>query len=115
MMNILDDKLEDLRKAATEQTNRVCNEVEGAVDTLAQAAERREVARKAAKAKRDEADQIEAAAEREYQTALTNHQTALISVSQQLAAGQMVTGSTATPQPRKAKPKLITDEKDEAA
>lgn len=115
MMNILDDKLEDLRKAATEQTNRVCNEVDGAVDALAQAEERREVARKAAKVKREEADQIEAAAEREYQTARTNAVTVLISISQQLASGQMVTGNTTTPQPRKAKPKLITDEKDEAA
>lgn len=115
MIDILDEKIEEFRKAATEQVNRVCNEVNGAVDTLAQAAERREVARKAAKAKREEADQIEAAAEREYQTALTNTTTVLISVAQQLASGQMVTGSTATPQPRKAKPKLITDDKDEAA
>lgn len=115
MMNILDDKLEELRKAATEQTNRVCNEVDSAVDALAQAEERREVARKAARLKRDEADQIEATAEREYQTARTNATTALISISQQLAAGQMVTGSATTPQPR-SKVKLVNGEKkDEAA
>lgn len=110
MMNILDDKLEDLRKAATEQTNRVCNEIDVGVDLLAQAGERRDVARKAARLKRDEADKIEAEAEREYQTALTNSTTALLSISQQLAAGQMVTGSTNIPQQRKPKPKLVNGE-----
>lgn len=110
MMNIIDDKLEELRKAATEQTNQVCNELDAAVDALAQAAERREIARKNATTKRAEADQLESTAEREYQTALTNVQTALLSVRQQLAAGQMVTGSTSTPQARKPKPKLVNGE-----
>lgn len=112
MTNLIQDKAAELVKLATEQNNQVCNEIDGSVDALTHAAERLEVAEKLAKAKHDEADQILAAAKREYQAACANATTALISVRQQLAAGQMVTGSTATPQPRntKAKPKLVGDE-----
>lgn len=112
MTNVFNDKLAEIGKVYIEQNNQVCNEIDGSVDAVTHANEQRDIARKLAKAKRDEADQIEAAAEREYQTALTTATTALISVRQQLAAGQMVTGSTATPQPRnsKAKPKLVGDE-----
>lgn len=112
MTNVFKDKADELVKLQVEQNNQVCNEIDGSLDVLTHAAERLEVAEKLAKAKYDEADQILAAAKREYEAARANATTALISVRQQLAAGQMVTGSTATPQPRntKAKPKLVGDE-----
>lgn len=112
MKNLMNDIAAQMVKAAAEQSNQITNEVNSAVELNMQADQVLELAEKAAEEKHREADEIILAAQRKAQTLRSEANTVLLGVCQQLAAGQMVTGSTAAPQLRnsKTKPKLVGDE-----
>lgn len=115
MKKLIDDKLEEIRRAATTQTNQVCNELNALASALQDADNRLLAAMAAATRKQEEAAQIEALAQRDHSTALHAIIESTLALVQQLDDGQMVTGSTETPATRKSKPKLIGNEKEEAA
>lgn len=100
MLNVIEEKIEEIRRVATTQTNQVCNELNALADALQQAEAQFSTKMKAATAKRFEASQIEEHAVRDHSTALHNILATALSIVQQLDDGMMVTGSTEEPQRR---------------
>lgn len=113
MLNIIEEKLADVRKTAQEQSNRIASEVNSGADALNAALTRFNTTMQQVKLKREEADQLQAAAVRELDTALSQHQSVQLGIVQQLADGRMVTGSDAAVVPSR-KPKLKAVEGGEA-
>lgn len=105
MLNIIDEKLEQIRTAAADQQACIINELNANVDATNAAMARFSAAMKQAHAKRDEARQIEQAAVRDLDTALNNSQTVQLALMQQLDSGQIVGGSN-TPAVARKPPKL---------
>ena len=109
MLNVIEEKIEEIRRVATTQTNQVCNELNALADALQQAEGRFTVNMKAAAVKRDEASKIEELAMREHSTALSNILASTLAIVQQLDDGQMVTGSIEAPS-RKSKLRAVAGE-----
>lgn len=106
MLNVIEEKLVEIRKTAQEQSNRIASELNAATDGLNAALTRFNTTMRQAQLKRQEADQLEAAAIRELDTAATNLQAIQVGIVQQIADGRMVTGSDTPTLPRR-KPKLV--------
>jgi hypothetical protein len=104
MINAIDEVLAKAREVAVEQSNRIVSELNAAYDAMNAAQTRFNDRMAAAKAKRAEADAIEADAIREHDTALSNAAAVSLSILQQLSEGRMITGS-ATPAPKR--PRLV--------
>lgn len=106
MLNIIEEKLGEIRKTAQEQSNRIASELNTGADGLNVALTRFNTTMQQARLKRQEADQLEAAAIRELDTAIGNNQAIQFGIVQQIADGRMVTG-TDTPVIPARKPKLV--------
>jgi len=109
MLNVIEERLEEIRRVATTQTNQVCNELNSLADALQQAEARFSTNMKQASQKREEAAKIEELALREHSTALHNILATTLSIVQQLDDGMMVTGSVEEPQ-RKPKIRAVAGE-----
>ena len=106
VLNAIEEKLTEIRATAMEQSNRIANDLNAAADAMNGALTRFNMAMTTVRQKRQEADQLEAAAIRELDTAIANNQTIQIGIVQQIADGRMVTGSD-TPVIPTRKPKLV--------
>jgi hypothetical protein len=106
MLNAIEEQLTAIRATAMEQSNRIANDLNSAADAMNGALTRFNMALTTVRQKRQEADQLEAAAIRELDTAISNNQTVQIGIVQQIADGRMVTGSD-TPVIPTRKPKLV--------
>jgi hypothetical protein len=109
MLNVIEEKIEEIRRVATTQTNQVCNELNSLADALQQAEARFSTNMRAASVKREEASKIEELALREHSTALSNILASTLAIVQQLDDGQMVTGSIEAPV-RKPKIRAVAGE-----
>lgn len=110
MMNVIEEKVDEIRRVAREQTNQVCNELNALANALQEADGRFSASMAAAARKRDEATQIEAMALRDHSTALGAIVTAAMDIVKQLDDGMMVTGSTEAPTKRQAKIRAVAGE-----
>lgn len=109
MLNVIEEKIEQIRQVAKTQTNQVCNELNALADALQQAEGRFTTNMRAAAVKREEASKIEELAQREHATALHNVLASVLAIVQQLDDGMMVTGSIEEPQ-RKPKIRAVAGE-----
>lgn len=113
MLNAIEEQLSAIRATAMEQSNRIANDLNSAADDMNSATTRFNMAMAAVRQKRHEADQLEAAAIRDFDTAISNDQTIKIGIVQQIADGRMVTGCD-TPVIPNRKPKLVKASADPA-
>lgn len=104
MITAIEDILNQARAVASEQSNRIASEMSSAYDAVNAAATRFNDRMKLARAKLDEASQIQADAVREHDSALSQTGAVLLSIVQQLSEGRMVTGSD---QPAPKRPRLV--------
>ena len=100
MINTIEEALNAVRTAATDHNNRVINELSASYDADNAAKTMFNEQMKLARQKRAEADEIQEAAMREYNTARANAGAVALSIVQQLSEGQMITGSN-TPAPKR--------------
>lgn len=106
MLNVLEERLTEIRATAMEQTNRIANELNSAVDALNGQVARFNATMTTVRQMRDKASELEAAAIRDLDSAIANNMAVEVGIVQQLADGRMVTGSD-TPVIPTRKPKLV--------
>jgi hypothetical protein len=105
VITAIEEMLDGVRKVANEQSNRIAGELNAAYDQQNAAMARFNQQMKLAKAKREEAERIEADAVRDLDTAFGNTGAVSLSIIQQIGEGRIVTGSD-TPAPAR-RPKLV--------
>lgn len=107
MINALEEKWTEIRATAMEQTNRIANELNSAFDAMNAHMTRFNTTMTQVRQLREKADELQAAAMREFDTAIANNLAVEIGIVQQLADGRMVTGSDTPVIPTRKAPKLV--------
>lgn len=106
MINVIENAIEIVRKAARDQSENIVRELIADFDARNVALGLYNDALKKARALREQADQIEREAHNEFNSALTTSGSISLSVVNQINQGQIVT-SIDSPSPRKKEPKKI--------
>lgn len=106
MLGVIEEQLTAIRATAMEQSNRIANELNSAFDAMNGHMARFNATMAQVRQMREKADELQAAAIRELDTAIANNLAVQIGIVQQIADGRMVTGSD-TPVIPARKPKLV--------
>lgn len=106
MLSAIEEQLTAIRTTAMEQSNRVANELNSGVDAMNGQLARFNAAMMTVRQMREKANEIEAAAHRDLDSAIANSMAIQVGIVQQIADGRMVTGSD-TPVIPTRKPKLV--------